>query len=93
MLEERVKKLQKQVGEDSRHNESLNRRLHTFQRKEAAEKEVVEKEAAEEDDDEEEDQHVLPPGRSDDNDLVSPIKFPRVMSWLKCPICSICNHE
>jgi hypothetical protein len=51
MLEERVKKLQNQVDGDSRHNESLNRRLDTFGRKEAVEKEV-----AEEDNDKEEDQ-------------------------------------
>jgi hypothetical protein len=55
MLEERVKELQNQVDGDSRHNESLDRRLDTFQRKEATEKEAAEKEAAEEDDDEEED--------------------------------------
>jgi hypothetical protein len=56
MLEERVKKLQNQVDGDSRHNESLNRRLDTFGRKEAARKEAVEKEVAEEDNDKEEDQ-------------------------------------
>jgi hypothetical protein len=55
MLEERVKELQNHVDGDSRHNESLNTRLDTFWRKEAAEKEAVEK-AAEEEDDEEEDQ-------------------------------------
>jgi hypothetical protein len=82
MLEERVKELQNQIDGDSRHNESLNRRLDTFQRKEAAKKEV-----AEEDDDEVEDQQVLPLGSSDNDDLVNPIRFPRVMHWLKCPIC------
>jgi hypothetical protein len=82
MLEERVKELQNQVDEDSRHNESLNRRLDTFRKKEAAEKEATEKEATEE-----EDQKVLPPGSSDDDDPISPIRFPRVMHWLKCPIC------
>jgi hypothetical protein len=56
MLEERVKELQNQVDGDSKHNESLNRRIDTFWRKEAAEKEAAEKEAAEEDDKEEEDQ-------------------------------------
>jgi hypothetical protein len=60
----------------------LNRWLDTFQRKEAAEKE-----AAEEEDDEEEDQQALPLRSSDDDDPVSPIRFPRVMRWLKCPIC------
>jgi hypothetical protein len=83
MLEERVKQLQNQVDRDFSYNESLNRRLDTFWRKEAAEKEVakkeaVEKEAAEEDDDEEEDQQALPPGSSDDDGPVSPIRFPRV---------------
>jgi hypothetical protein len=50
-------------------------------------KEAAEKEAVEEEDDEEEDQQVLPPGSSDDDDPVSPIRFPRIMRWLKCPIC------
>jgi hypothetical protein len=74
--------LRNQVDSFSRHNEALNRRLDTFQRKEAAEKE-----AAEEEDDEEEDQQALPLRSSDDDDPVSPIRFPRVMRWLKCPIC------
>jgi hypothetical protein len=65
----------------------LNRRLESFRRKEAAEKEAAEKEAVEEDNDDEEDQQVLPPGSSDDDDPISPIRFPRVMRWLKCPIC------
>jgi hypothetical protein len=79
--------LQNQVDGHSRHNESLNRRLDTFQRKEAAEKEVADKEAAKEDDEEEEDQQVLPPGSSDDDNPINPIRFLRVMRWLKCPIC------
>jgi hypothetical protein len=83
MLEER----ENQVDMDFSCNESLNRRLDTFQRKEAAEKEAAKKEAAEEDDDEEEDQQALPPRSSDDNDPVSPIRFPKVKRWLKCPIC------
>jgi hypothetical protein len=87
MLEERVKELQNQVDGHSRHNKSLNRRLDTFRRKEAAEKEAAEKEAVEEEDDEEEDQQILPPGSSDNDDPVSPIRCPRVMRWLKCPIC------
>jgi hypothetical protein len=74
--------LRNQVDSFSRHNEALNRWLDTFQRKEAAEKE-----AAEEEDDEEEDQQALPLRSSDDDDPVSPIRFPRVMRWLKCPIC------
>jgi hypothetical protein len=82
MLEERVKELQNQVDGDSRHNESLNTRLDTFWRKEAVEKEAVEKEAAKE-----EDQQVLPPGSSDDDNPISPIRFFRVIRWLKCPIC------
>jgi hypothetical protein len=87
MLEGRVKELQNQVDGPSRHNESLNRRLDTFWWKEAAEKEAAEKEAAQEDDEEEEDKHVLPPGCSDNNDLLSPIRIPRFVRWLKCPIC------
>jgi hypothetical protein len=55
MLEERVKQLQNQVDWDFSYNKSLNRRLDTFWRKEAAEKEAVEKEVAKEDDDEVED--------------------------------------
>jgi hypothetical protein len=102
MLEERVKQLQNQVDRYFSCNESLNRRLDTFWRKEVAEKEAVKKEAAkkeaveneatkkavaEEDDDEEEDQQALPPGSSDDDGPVSPIRFHRVKRWLKCPIC------
>jgi hypothetical protein len=86
MLEDGVKELQNQVDGHSRHNESLNRRLDTFQRKVAAEKEPTEKEAAEEDNNEEEDQQVLPSRSSNDDDPVSPIRFPRVMRRLKCPI-------
>jgi hypothetical protein len=47
MLEERVKQLQNQVDRDFSYNESLNRRLDTFRRKEVAEKEVADKEATE----------------------------------------------
>jgi hypothetical protein len=82
MLEARVKELQHQARRDSSYNDSLNARLVPFQSKEAAEKEV-----AEEDDDNEEDQHALPSESSDDDGSISPIKFPRVMRWLKCPIC------
>jgi hypothetical protein len=84
MLEERAKQLQNQVDRDFSCNESLNRRLDTFLRKEATEKEATKKAAAEE---EEEDQQVLPPGTSNNDDPISPIRFPRVMCWLKCPIC------
>jgi uncharacterized membrane-anchored protein len=42
MLEERVKELQNQVDGHSRHNKYLNRRLDTFRRKEAAEKQAAE---------------------------------------------------
>jgi hypothetical protein len=92
MLEARVKELQNQAHKDSTHNESLNARLVHFPRKEAtkkevAEKEVAEKEAAEEDDDDKEDQQALPSGCSDNDIPVSPIRFPRVMCWLKRPIC------
>jgi hypothetical protein len=79
--------LQNQVDGHFRHIESLNTRLDTFRRKDAAEKETAEKEAAKEDDGDEEDQQVLPPRSSDDDDPVSPIRFPSVMRWLKCPIC------
>jgi hypothetical protein len=76
MLEERVKQLQNQVDRDFSCNESLNRRLDTFRRMEAAKKEAVEKEAAEKEAaEEEEDQQALPPESSDDD---SPIRFLRV---------------
>jgi hypothetical protein len=87
MLEERVKQLQNQVDRDFSCNESLNRRLDTFWRKVAADKEAADKEAAEEDDDDEEDEQALPPGSSDDDGPTSCIRFPRVKHWLKCPIC------
>jgi hypothetical protein len=48
---------------------------------------VTKKQAIEEGGDDEEDQQALPSGSSDYNNPVSPIRFPRVMSWLKCPIC------
>jgi hypothetical protein len=73
MLETRVKELRNQAHRDSTHNESLNARLFHFPRKEADE----------EDDDDEEDQHALPSGSSDNDGLVSPIRFSRVMRWLK----------
>jgi hypothetical protein len=77
MLEARVKELRNQSHRDSTHNESLNARLVHFLRKEADE----------EDNDNEEDQQALPSGSSDDNGTISRIRFPRVMRWLKCPIC------
>jgi hypothetical protein len=83
MLEVRVKQLQNQARRDFMYNKSLNAKLVPFLRKEAAEKEVAEKE----DDDNEEDQQAWPSGSSDDAGPVSPIKFSRVMRWLKCPIC------
>jgi hypothetical protein len=96
MLEARVKQLQNQARRDFRYNESLKVRLVPFLRKEVAEKEVAEKEAVEkevtekEDDNDEEDQQVCPSGSSDNDSPISPIspiRFPRVMHWLKCPIC------
>jgi hypothetical protein len=86
MLEARVKQLQNQSHRDFRYNKSLNARLVPFLRKEATEKEVVEKE----DDDDEEDQHAWPLGSSDDDVPISPIRFPRVKHWFKCPI--FLNH-
>jgi hypothetical protein len=92
MLEVRIKQLQNQARRDFSYNESLNARLVPFLRKEVVEKEAVEKEAAEkeaveEDDDEEENQWAFPLGRSDDDGPISPIRYPRVMRWWKCPIC------
>jgi hypothetical protein len=96
MLEARVKQLENQACEDFRYNESLKARLVLFLRKEAAEKEAAEKEATEKDaaemeavekEDDEEDQQAWPSRSSDDDDPISPIRFPRVMRWLKCPIC------
>jgi hypothetical protein len=84
--------LQNQAHRDSTHNESLNAKLVYFLRKEAAEKEAVEKEAAEkeaakEDDDDKEDQQAFPSRSNDDDGPISPIRFPGVVHWLKCPIC------
>jgi hypothetical protein len=76
MLEVRVKQLENQAREDFRYNESLKARLLPFLTKEAAEKE-----------DDDDDQQAWPSASSDDNGLVNPIRFPRVMHWLKCPIC------
>jgi hypothetical protein len=59
----------------------LNARLVPFLKKGVAEKEAAEKE------DDEEDQQARQSGSSNDDGPVSPIKFPRVMRWLKCPIC------
>jgi hypothetical protein len=73
--------LENQAHEDFRYNESLKARLVPFLRTEVAEKEVTEKE--EEDDD----QQAWPSRSSDDDGPISPIRFPRVMCWLKCPIC------
>jgi hypothetical protein len=92
MLEARVKELQNQAHMDSTYNETLNAWLDHFLRKEAAEKEAAEKEVAkkvvaEEDDDEEEGPQALPSRSIDDNGPINPIRFPRVMHWLKCPIC------
>jgi hypothetical protein len=87
MLEVRFKELRNQAHRDSTHNKSLNARLVHFLRKEAAKKEVAEKEAAKEDDDDKEDQQAMLLGSSDNDDRISPIRFPRVVRWLKCPIC------
>jgi hypothetical protein len=97
MLEVRVKQLQNQACRDFMYNKSLNARLVTFlwneavekeaAEKEASVKEAVEKEATKEDEDDEEEQEALPLGSSDNDNPVNPIRFPRVMCWLKCPIC------
>jgi hypothetical protein len=77
MLEARVKQLQNQPREDFRYNESLKATLVPFLRKKATEKE---------DDDDEEDQQAWTSGSRDDDGSISPIRIPRVMRWLKCPI-------
>jgi hypothetical protein len=41
----------------------------------------------EKDDDNEEEDQSWPSGSSDDNGPVSPIRFPKVKRWFKCPIC------
>jgi hypothetical protein len=78
MLEARVKQLQNQAHSDFSYNKSLNARLVPFLKKEVTEKE---------DDDDEEDQQAWPSGSNDDNGPVSPIRYPRVTRWFKCPIC------
>jgi hypothetical protein len=85
VLEARVKELQNQAHRDFSYNKSMNARLVPFLKNEADEKEVTE-----EDDNDEEDQQALPLGSSDDDGPVNPIRFPKVMCWLKCPICL--NH-
>jgi hypothetical protein len=87
MLEARAKQLQIQARRDFTYNKFLNARLDTFLRKKAVEKEAAEKEATEEDDDKEEDQQAWPSGSSNADGPISLIRFPRVMRWLKCPIC------
>jgi hypothetical protein len=77
MLEARVQELEKQHGKDFRHDEAMMARLILFLGKEAAEKE----------DDDEEDQEARHSGSSDDDGPISPIRFPRVKRWFKCPIC------
>jgi hypothetical protein len=72
---------------DFTYNKSLNAWLAHFLRMKTAEKEAAEKVAAEVEDDDEKDQQALPSGSSDDNGPVSPIRFAKVMRWLKCPIC------
>jgi hypothetical protein len=69
-----VKKLENQAHKDFRYNKYLNARLVPLLTKEVAGKE---------DDDEEEDQQAWPSGSSDDYSPVSPIRFPKVMRWLK----------
>jgi hypothetical protein len=59
-------------------------RLIPFLRKEATKKEAVKKK---DDNDDDEDQEALPSGSSDADGPVSPIRFPRVKHWFKCPIC------
>jgi hypothetical protein len=82
MLEAMVKQLQNQAHRDFSYNEFLNARLAPFLRKEAAMKEVTEEE-----DDDEEDKQTLPSRSSDDDGPIIPIRFHKVMRWLKCPIC------
>jgi hypothetical protein len=60
------------------HSESLNARFVHFLRKKAAE---------EDEDDDVEEKQAFPSGSSSDNGLVSPIRFHRVMCWVKCPNC------
>jgi hypothetical protein len=81
ILEATVKQFKKQACGDFRYIESLMARLIPLLRKEAVEKE---------DDDDEEDQQAWPSGTSDNDGPVSPIRFPRVKHWFKCPICL--NH-
>jgi hypothetical protein len=98
MLEVRIKQLEKQAVEKEAAKEEAKKEVAEKEAagKEAAEKEVIEKEAAEKeaakkvDDDEVEDQSWWPSRSSDNDGPVSPIRFPRVKRWFKCPICF--NH-
>jgi hypothetical protein len=98
MLEVRVKQLEKQAAEKEVAKAAKEAAEKEAAEKEAAGKEVVEKEAVVKevtekevakkvDGKEEEDQSWRPSGNSDDDGLVSPIRFPRVKRWFKCPIC------
>jgi hypothetical protein len=76
MLEQRVKQLENQAREDFTYNECLKARLVPLLGKEVAEKE-----------DDDDNQQAWPSRSSDNDGPISPIRFPRVMHWLKCPIC------
>jgi hypothetical protein len=92
MLQARVKQLEKEACEDTRHRESLLARLVPLVRKEVAEKEaaketteeevtekeVTKKEVVEKEDKDNEEDQAWPSRSSDDDGPVSPIRFPRV---------------
>jgi flagellar biosynthesis GTPase FlhF len=93
MLEVRVKQLEKQAAEKEAAKEAAEKEVAEKKAagKGAVEKEASEKEAVEkEDEEEEEDQSWRPSGSNDNDGHISPIKFPRVKRWFKCPICF--NH-
>jgi hypothetical protein len=105
MLEARVKQLEKEAAEkeaakaamevaekEAAEKEAAGKEATQKDavEKEAVKKEVAEKEVVEKEDDDEEEDQFWPSGSSDDDDPVSPIRFPRVKRWFKCPICL--NH-
>jgi hypothetical protein len=102
MLEARVKQLEKEAAEkeaakaamevaekEAAEKEAAGKEATQKEavEKEAVKKEVAEKEVVEKEDDDEEEDQFWPSGSSNDDDPVSPIRFPRVKRWFKCPIC------
>jgi hypothetical protein len=81
--------LEKQVTEKEVAKEATKKEMAEKKatEKEAVEKEAAEKEAAKKEDNDEKEDQSRPSGSNNDD---SPIRFPGVKRWFKCPICF--NH-